>query len=531
MLDPKRRHRPVYYHLSKSNFCGTDSGTVSLKKSILLCVKWQVSYKYLTVFVQNEGGVDQSPCILLRSDWSKEDQTNWQTVIGRHLGFRRKWSVTKASRHAERVLLCLTENSLALNKSSFSGTSGPHCLQHLSFKDFDIFSDYDKKTKKLQITSRKKGHCLNEDVHYEVTTSLGQEIITALRGPNHTLTRPPLVPSLSLLMPDESGPPPCSFVPLFVHTPTPGSTPIMGKSSPFPPGNLQEPLSLLNMPPPPKPPKPHVKPRHRKFCPPENPLCNMKSFRRSYSMGEKDLLSRKKSRKALIRNKVSISGGYDSDSESIENLPAAVSETIRNADRETLYMHKQWYKSFKSQMRTSVYAEPAQSERDSTEPKLSIPAKATDKRESYCRSIFVSSDEDDYWIGEVSFTLQNRLEKKHPDPDTMKLGWRQIVRLNFHLYPPLGGGISGGWQDLADYIGLTGQEIAMVDHFCLVHQQTPVSVLLDHWQFVYNKQTRQQVRNPAFVPEFTCPPCTKQQLAQFLQDIGRLDILEICNLP
>lgn len=61
----------------------------------------------------------------------------------------------------------------------------------------------------------------------------------------------------------------------------------------------------------------------------------------------------------------------------------------------------------------------------------------------------------------MSFTLQNRLENKHPDPDTMKLGWRQTVRLNFHLYPPLGGGISGGWQDLADYIGKSAGEVVV----------------------------------------------------------------------
>lgn len=68
----------------------------------------------------------------------------------------------KTSRQEERVLLCLTENSLALNKSSFSGTSGPHCLEHLSFKDSGIISDYNKETKKLQISSRKRGHSLNE---------------------------------------------------------------------------------------------------------------------------------------------------------------------------------------------------------------------------------------------------------------------------------------------------------------------------------------------------------------------------------
>lgn len=212
------------------------------------------------------------------------------------------------------------------------------------------------------------------DVHYEVITSQGQEIIKALRGPNNRFNRPPVVPVLSLLMPDEPGPPPCGATPLFGCTPTSESTPISFK--PFSPGNLKEPSTLITLPPAPKQPK--VSPG--KVFPPDNSLCNLKSFRRSYSMGEKDLLTRKKSRKAL-RDKVSVSGGYDSDPESIEQLPASESETIRNADRETLYIHKQWYKSFKSQMRASECAEPAlPCGTDSTEPKLIIGAKDPDNR-------------------------------------------------------------------------------------------------------------------------------------------------------
>lgn len=124
------------------------------------------------------------------------------------------------------------------------------------------------------------------------------------------------------------------------------------------------------------------------------------------------------------------------------------------------------------------------------------------------------SNDDPYWNGDLCVTLQLILQENHIFDEiqsTFDLSAEQLIAIQvlLSLVPAL-----NNWKNLAEFIGLDSSNINVIEHFCYTYRELAAHVVFTHWM-LQDHNGKSSIH------------CSHDSLARFIEDIDRVDILNI----
>lgn len=185
-----------------------------------------------------------------------------------------------------------------------------------------------------------------------------------------------------------------------------------------------------------------------------------------------------------------------------------LSSHIENIDFNFLDKHEQWFdRCYKSREKDLKFLKIT---------KMNIPVSPSPSATGTSPYSRVKPDEpsedDPYWNSDLSITIQAKLQDKTLGVgDVFDLTQEQLIELQvlLSLVPA-----QNNWKDLAEYIGLVSEDIAVIEHFCYTYKHLAAEIVLSHW-------VMQQKRGKSMNRQ-----CTRDNLLSYLEEMGRDDILK-----